>query len=228
MIALDNVWKSYPTRQGRADVLKDVSFTLQKGERIGILGGNGSGKSTLIRIVSGIERPTRGQVRSDMRISWPLAFAGAFQGSLTGFDNMRFICRIYDARFEDVVDFVKEFSQLGAYLREPMRVYSSGMRARLAFAMSMMIEFECYLLDEVFSVGDSRFQQRCYEELFVKRNDRAFFIVSHDPGYLKEHCTRGSVLHAGVLTHYDTVEEAQAEHLRHMQSPVPSAPDAGG
>jgi capsular polysaccharide transport system ATP-binding protein len=220
MIDLSNVWKTYPTRQGPVDVLKNINLTFEKGEKIGILGGNGSGKSTLIRIVSGAELPTRGDVTTDMRVSWPLAFSGAFQGSLTGLDNMRFICRIYDKNFREALDFVEEFSQLGRYLKEPLKVYSSGMRGRLAFALSMMIEFDCYLLDEVFAVGDARFQQRCHDELFVKRADRAFMIVSHHPGFLREYCTRGSVLHNGQLTHYDSLDDAQAAHQNIMLPPA--------
>ncbi|MDE2410458.1 MAG: ABC transporter ATP-binding protein [Sphingomonadales bacterium] len=220
MIRLDNVWKTYPTRKGPVTVLRDIDLHLERGQKIGILGGNGSGKSTLIRIVSGIEQPTSGTVTTDMRLSWPLAFSGAFQGSLTGLDNMRFICRIYGKEFDEAIDFVEDFTQLGRYLKEPLKVYSSGMRARLAFSISMMIEFDCYLLDEVFAVGDIRFQQRCHDELFVKRKDRAFVIVSHDSHYIREHCDRGCVLDRGVLTHYASVEDAQIAHSEHMRLPL--------
>lgn len=218
MISLNNIDKFYHTRHGLVHVLKGVNLTIERGEKVCIVGGNGAGKSTLIRIISGIENPSTGSLQRDMRISWPLAFSGAFQGTLTGYDNMRFICRIYNIDYHEVVDFVRDFSQLGLYLREPMKTYSSGMQARLAFAISMMIEFDCYLIDEVVAVGDARFQARCHEELFVKRKDRSYIIVSHDANYVREHCDRGSVINDGQLVHYDSVDEAQAVHTSNMMA----------
>lgn len=212
MIRLTDIHRYYPVRHGKVEILKGIDLTVEKGDKVGIIGGNGAGKSTLIRLISGIERPDSGTVERDMRISWPLAFSGAFQGSLTGLDNVRFICRIYDVEIDSVLDFVADFAQLGRYLREPIKVYSSGMRARLAFALSMMIEFDCYLIDEIVAVGDSRFQERCHEELFVKRSDRAMIIVSHDPYYLRHHCDQAKVLAGGRLRHFDDVDTALTFH----------------
>jgi capsular polysaccharide transport system ATP-binding protein len=210
MIRLENVHKTYPTRSGPVDVLKDVNLTIRRGERVGILGRNGAGKSTMIRLISGAELPTSGTITRGMSVSWPLAFGGAFQGSLTGYDNLRFICRIYDVDPNEKMAFVEEFSELGIYLREPVKSYSSGMRARLAFAISMVIEFDCFLIDEIIAVGDARFHEKCHHELFEKRGDRGMIIVSHDVGYIREHCTRASVLAGGELHHSPTVEEAFA------------------
>lgn len=218
MIRLTDIHKSYSVRSGHVDILKGVNLEIAKGEKVGILGGNGAGKSTLIRLISGIEHPTSGNVERSMRISWPLAFSGAFQGALTGLDNMRFICRIYDVDQREVIDFVEDFSRLGRFLREPVKIYSSGMRARLAFALSMMIEFDCYLIDEVVAVGDSRFQVRCQEELFVKRKDRAHIIVSHDSHYLRMHCERAAVLENGLLRCFEHIEEAIECHEAIMRS----------
>jgi capsular polysaccharide transport system ATP-binding protein len=212
MIELIDVCKDYPTRSGASRALDHVNLRVKRGERLAIMGGNGAGKSTLVRIISGIEQPTSGTVNSAMRISWPLAFSGGFQGSLTGLDNMRFICRVYGKDWRECIDFVEDFSQLGRYMQEPLKSYSSGMRARLAFAMSMMIEFDCYLLDEVFLVGDARFQKRCHEELFVKRSDRAFIIVSHDLNFLREHCNVASTLQKGIFTVHSDFAEAEAAH----------------
>ena len=208
MIRLANVNKVYPTRSGPVQVLRDVNLTVRPGERIGILGRNGAGKSTLIRLISGAELPSSGLVDRDMSVSWPLAFGGAFQGSLTGLDNLRFICRIYGADPHAHEAFVQEFSELGLYLREPVKSYSSGMRARLAFAISMVIEFDCFLIDEIIAVGDTRFHEKCNRELFDKRGDRAMIIVSHDPNFVREHCTRAAVLRKGELHHLASLDDA--------------------
>jgi capsular polysaccharide transport system ATP-binding protein len=210
MIRMNSVSKSYPTRGGPVRVLKDVNLTVRHGERIGILGRNGAGKSTLIRLMSGAELPTSGDVHRDMSVSWPLAFGGAFQGSLTGYDNLRFICRIYGVDPEDKCAFVEEFSELGIYLREPVKTYSSGMRARLAFAISMVIEFDCFLIDEIVAVGDARFHDKCHHELFERRGDRAMIIVSHNAEYIRQHCTRAAVLVDGELHHASSLDEAFA------------------
>lgn len=188
MITLTDVSKKYKTRQGKILVLDNVNMKIQPGEKVGILGKNGAGKSTLIRLLSGAENPTSGAISRDMKISWPLAFSGGLQGSLTGLDNLRFICRIYGICYESTVPFVKEFTEIGRYLYEPVKTYSTGMRARLAFAISMSVEFDCYLIDEALSVGDSRFTERCSYELFEKRSDRAIIIVSHQENTIEKHC----------------------------------------
>ena len=216
MIRLDDVRKTYHARSGPVEVLKGVDLSVVKGDKMGILGRNGAGKSTMIRLIGGIERQTSGTITRTMRISWPLAFTGAFQGMLTGIDNIRFICRVYDKPYEEVIDFVEDFSQLGRFLREPVKIYSSGMRARLAFALSLMIDFDCYLIDEVVAVGDSRFQDRCQEELFVRRKDRAMILVSHDPHYMRDHCERACVLADGKLHHFDAIENALQYHQQLM------------
>ncbi|OJY60798.1 MAG: ATP-binding protein [Sphingobium sp. 66-54] len=208
MIRLEDISKDYETRRGRVRILSGVNLTITSGEKIGILGSNGAGKSTLIKLISGAESPTTGSVIREMTTSWPLAFTGGFQGALTGLDNLRFICRIYGVPTEDKIAPVEEFAELGPYLKEPVRTYSSGMRARLAFAISMVIEFDCFLIDEVIAVGDSRFREKCEEELFGKRGDRAMIIVSHNAGYVKEHCDRAAVLNQGILSHFDDIEDA--------------------
>lgn len=208
MIHLNDIHKFYPTRSGPKTILDGVNLTVAPGERVGILGRNGAGKSTLIRLISGAEQPSSGQIIRRMSVSWPLAFGGAFQGALTGIDNLRFICRIYGTSADDKIPFVEDFSELGIYLREPVKSYSAGMRARLAFAISMVVEFDCFLIDEIVAVGDARFHQKCHVELFEKRADRAMIIVSHDAGYVREHCHRAAVLSGGRMLHFDTLDEA--------------------
>jgi capsular polysaccharide transport system ATP-binding protein len=208
MIKLINVFKQYSVRSGSRIVLNNINFSIDYGEKVGILGKNGAGKSTLIRLISEAEQPTNGQIIRDMSVSWPIAFGGAFQGSLTGIDNLYFICRIYGIDAKKILPFIEEFTELGKYLREPIKKYSSGMRARLAFAISMAVEFDCFLIDEVVAVGDHSFHQKCHNELFEKRKDRAMIIVSHDIHYIKEHCTRASVLKEGKLINFDNVDSA--------------------
>jgi capsular polysaccharide transport system ATP-binding protein len=215
MVLLKNVYKRYPIHGGERTILEDINLQVLPGEKIGILGRNGSGKSTLIRLIGGAERPTSGVVRRGMRVSWPLAFAGGFQGSLTGLDNLRFVCRIYNTTVEDKISYLQDFTELGKYFYEPVKTYSSGMRARLAFAISMCIEFDCYLIDEVIAVGDSRFHARCQEELFEKRRDRAMLIVSHDPHFIRTHCDDSAVLVRGKLHSFPDVEEGFAFYHAH-------------
>ena len=208
MISVEHVYKQYQTRGGMRTVLNDINFELKKGEKVGILGRNGAGKSTLIRLMSGVEPPTSGEIKRSMSISWPLAFSGAFQGSLTGMDNLRFICRIYDVDIDYVKDFTQDFSELGQYLYEPVKRYSSGMNARLAFALSLAVEFDCYLIDEVIAVGDARFSEKCRYELFEKRQDRSIILVSHSPSAMKQYCDNAMVLEAGHLHQFDNMDEA--------------------
>lgn len=217
MIRLVDINKFYQTRRGRNHVLRDVNLTLEKGQKIGILGRNGAGKTTLIRILGGVEKPTSGRVERDMTVSWPLAFSGAFQQSLTGYDNLKFICRIYGKNPEEALPAVEDFAELGRYMREPLRTYSAGMRARLGFAISLVVDFDCFLIDEVVAVGDQRFQDRCREELLVKRADRSMFFVSHNPGFIRENCDRAAVLANGTLVYFDNVGEAFHYYQTHSQ-----------
>jgi capsular polysaccharide transport system ATP-binding protein len=213
MIQLSNITKQYNTRSGLNTVLDKINLTVKPGEKVGILGRNGAGKSTLIRLISGAERPTSGQIARSMNVSWPLAFGGAFQGSLTGLDNLRFICRIYGTSIEDKIEYVQEFTELGKYLYEPLKSYSSGMRARLAFAISMVVEFDCFLIDEVIAVGDARFHDKCQYELFEKRKDRSLILVSHAADSIKEHCDRACVLHAGNIYEFPDIDQAFKYYL---------------
>lgn len=214
MIRLEQVFKHYRTHGGYHTVLDHVDLEVRPGEKIGILGRNGAGKSTLIRIISGAELPNSGRVTRQMSVSWPLSFGGAFQGSLTGLDNVRFICRVYGKDFREAMPFIHEFSELGKFIREPVKSYSSGMCARLAFAISMAIEFDCFLIDEVIAVGDARFHEKCERELWEKRKDRAMIIVSHNTHVIQEHCSRALVLSDGHLHEFEDMGAAYAQYSR--------------
>jgi capsular polysaccharide transport system ATP-binding protein len=208
MLSVEHVSKMYATRRGLREVLKDVTFQLNRGENLGILGRNGAGKSTLIRLISGAERPTSGRIQRRMSVSWPLAFSGAFHSHLTGLDNLKFVCRVYGVDYRPLVSFVEEFTELGLYFREPVMHYSHGMLTRLAFALSMAIEFDCFLIDEAMVVGDVRFHERCHYEMFNKRKDRAFILVTHDANVIKLYCKNACVLHEGQLLPFQTVDAA--------------------
>lgn len=203
-----NLTKHYDLGHKKNLVLDEVNLDVRKGEKLGILGRNGAGKSTLIKIIGGIEPMTSGNIEYNMTVSWPLAFGGAFQGSLSGHDNLRFICRVYDLDYDETLDYVQSFAQLGKQFYDPVKTYSSGMHARLAFALSLAIEFDCYLIDEVIMVGDARFAQRCEDELFGKRADRTLLIVSHNMDFMKQVCDRAVLLHDKKIHESDSVDEA--------------------
>lgn len=208
MIVCENLCKTYKHGRLGKKVLDNLNITLLPGERVGLLGRNGAGKSTLIKLIGGVELPTSGRIRRSMSTSWPLGFGGGFQGSLTGYDNIRFIARIYGHEYAEVRDFVREFSELGGQLRMPVKTYSSGMRARLAFGLSLAIEFDCYLIDEIIMVGDQNFQRKCQHELFEKRSDRAMVLASHDTHIIREKCDKAVIVHGGKATLYTDVNEA--------------------
>ena len=218
MIRLSDVGMRYPTSQGMVTVFDNVNLTIEPGQKWGILGRNGAGKSTLIRLIGGAERPASGAIQRTMSVSWPLAFSGGFQGSLTGLDNLRFVCRVYGVSPEDKVEFVEEFTELGRYLREPVKTYSSGMRARLAFALSMVVDFDCFLIDEVVAVGDQRFTEKCNYELFVKRRHRAMVLVSHNKHFIQQHCDHAAVMHAGELAHFPDLDAAFSYYERYQHA----------
>jgi capsular polysaccharide transport system ATP-binding protein len=206
MIICSRIAKSYKHGSAHKHVLRDVNLTVNRGERVALLGRNGAGKSTLIKLIGGVEMPTSGKVERHMSVSWPLGFNGGFQGSLTGYDNARFIARIYDRDYADIKVFVDDFTEMGRQLRMPVKTYSSGMR--LAFALSLAIEFDCYLIDEVILVGDQNFQRKCYYELFEKRRDRTMILASHSTEVVSELCNRAVVIDQSRATAYDDVASA--------------------
>jgi capsular polysaccharide transport system ATP-binding protein len=210
MIAVTDVCKDYhsETRRIYNRVLSNVSFTISPGEKIAVLGRNGAGKSTLIRLIAGIELPTSGSIERTMSVSWPVGLEGGIGGTMTGNDNIRLICRLYDKPFKPLRDFVEDFAELGKYLGEPVLTYSTGMRARLNFALSIAVDFDCYLIDEIIAVGDNRFQRRSQEELFDKRADRSLILASHVPQIIKQYCSRALVLHRGRGKMFDDLDLA--------------------
>lgn len=212
MICLQGVTKSYPSKLGRQYVIRNVSCTLPTGRNIAILGRNGAGKSTLLRLLGGIDFPDRGTISTDQRISWPLGLSSGFQGSMTGRENCRFICRIHGwTNFAEVEDFVQEFSELGIKFDLPIKALSGGQKARIAFGMSMVFDFDIFLLDEIVSVGDPAFRKKASALLNAKRLNANIIMVSHAPAQLREFgCNLGIVIQEGRMTIYEDLEEALA------------------
>lgn len=212
MIELSEISKVYPTRTGFNVVLDRVSFAFPPRTNIGILGRNGAGKSTLLRIIAGTEQPDSGSIVRRGVVSWPIGFSGGFNGSLSGEENCRFVARIYGADLDEVVGFTMDFAELGEYFYMPVKTYSSGMRARLAFGLSMAIEFDAYLVDEVTAVGDASFQKKC-RKAFQARSDRSsVIIVSHQLSTVRDYCQQCAVMRDGKLLVFDTVEAASAAY----------------
>lgn len=207
-IELSGIIKDYHTAIGVRRVLDNISFSIGEGEKIAVLGKNGAGKSTLVKIIGGVEPPTSGVVERRLFMSWPIAFGGGFQVAMSGFDNIRFIARLYGIPINEAVAFVDDFAELGRLLYLPVRTYSSGMRARLAFALTLAINFECFLIDEVLAVGDQRFQQKCHDALFVRRKHCAMIMVSHHVDIIRQYCNKALVLKAGRGRVFDDVELA--------------------
>lgn len=214
MIELIDIEKTYAGKQGRIHVLRGVNAVFPRGESVGILGQNGAGKSTLLRIMCGTEGASFGHVRRDVAVSWPLGFSGSFAGNLTGAENLRFVCRIYDADIAEVTEFVAKFSELGISMHEPVKTYSTGMRSRLAFALSMAIRFQVYVIDEALAAGDVAFQRKCNQIFHERRAGSDVIMVSHAIQMIKQYCTRAGVLNGGKLTMYDTIDEANENYLR--------------
>ncbi|MCJ2054724.1 ABC transporter ATP-binding protein [Methylobacterium sp. J-070] len=208
MIRFEKVTKIYRTNGHPRIILDQASFTLKPGISYGILGINGAGKSTTMRLIAGTEDASKGKIRRDRRVSWPLGFAGGFHPKMSGRDNVMFVARIYGEEPRKVLDFVEDFSELGSYLEAPIYTYSSGMAARLAFGMSMAIPFDCYLIDEITSVGDARFSKRCDEVFGERRKNADIIMVSHSMDTIRRWCTHGLVLLNGRAIIYEDVDDA--------------------
>ena len=209
MISLHNVCKTYKTRKGFRAVLSNVSYTFPPGVSTGILGRNGAGKSTMLRILGGSEMPDKGKVTREGKISWPLGFSGGFNSTLTGRENMRFTCRLYGENYKRVCEFVEEFSELGEYMDMPIHTYSSGMKAKLAFGLSMAFDFDYYLIDEVTAVGDAVFKRKSREYFDRRRESATLIVVSHSMGTIKALCDKMLVLYNGKLMEFPSNEEAE-------------------
>ena len=211
MIKIDNLTKSYRTPSGRHYVLSDINIEIPTGKNIALIGRNGAGKSTLLRIIGGIDRPDKGKIITNCSISWPVGLSGGFQGSLTGRENVKFVARLYAKKTDlnDKIDFVQDFAELGKYFDMPIKTYSSGMKSRLGFGLSMAFSFDYYLVDEVTAVGDARFKQKCMD-IFKERSEESNLImVSHSDKTLQEFCDTAILINREKnAIYYESISDA--------------------
>lgn len=217
MIVLDGVSKAYRARDGSLKpILRDVSIAFPPGRNVGILGGNGAGKSTLLRLIAGSEAPDAGRIERRCRVSFSMGFSGTFHGGLSGRENLLFLARLYGAAPREVLDFVTDFAELGPWIDMPVETYSSGMVAKLAFGLSLAIDFDVYLVDEITEVGDARFRAKSSQAFRERLMRSSLILVSHSSATIRALCDCCAILDGGSLTPYDTVDEAMAAYAALM------------
>jgi len=207
MLSLEHVSKSYKLKGVKKVILDDVSWVFPREKNVAIMGKNGAGKSTLMRLLAGTEPPDFGRIYRTQKVSWPLGFAGGFNGSMTGLENIRFVSRIYGQDTDQIIDYVTEFAELGPSLFLPIKTYSSGMKARLAFGLSMAIDFQVYLIDEITAVGDANFKKKSKQVFHDKLANSQIIMISHAPNTIKEYCDCGLLLDNGSFTYHDNVDD---------------------
>ena len=211
MIKLDNLTKFYPLSNGdKHFVFREFTFTFPDDCSIGLIGRNGAGKSTLMRLLSGADIPNAGRVITDKKISWPVGLAGGFQASLSARDNVKFVARVYGYKgeaLEEKVRYIEEFAEIGKYFDEPMNTYSSGMRSRIGFGLSMAFDFDYYLIDEAGAVGDAKFKKKSDAIYKEKLSNSKVIMVSHNMAEIKQWCDKVILVNSGITTVYDDVDE---------------------
>ena len=215
MIKIENLTKSYRTPTGRHYVFKDLNIEIPSGKSVAFIGRNGAGKSTLLRMIGGIDRPDSGKIITNKTVSWPVGLAGGFQGSLTGRENVKFVARLYAKQEElkEKIEFVEEFAELGKYFDMPIKTYSSGMRSRLGFGLSMAFKFDYYIVDEVTAVGDARFKEKCAQLFKERHKESSFLMVSHSLNSLKEFCDVAIVFkNSYIIGYYENVQSGIDEY----------------
>ena len=213
MIRFRNVSKAFRLKDGtRKHITRDLTLNLPADRRVGLIGRNGAGKSTLLKMIGGTIRPDGGRIEAGGRVSWPMGFSGGFHPALTGRQNARFVARIYGADTDALIDYVEDFAELGEFLDAPFEKYSSGMKARLAFGVSMAAEFDCYLVDEITAVGDALFRKKCREVFTEKLSSAQVIMVSHSDHTLREYCDAALLLENGEARYFDRLDDGLAAY----------------
>ena len=211
MIIVDDVHKRYQTDHGPSKwILQGVTFTIPRNLSVGLIGANGAGKSTLLRIIGGVDQPNKGRVESQCRVSWPMGFGGGLQGSLTGRQNAKFVCRIHGhkADIPDRIAYIQDFAQIGPAFDEPVKTYSSGMKSRLQFALSLAFDFDVYISDEVTATGDAAFKNKAAAAFKRLADHASIIMVSHGESTLRQFCSAGIWIHDGKAHWFDQIDDA--------------------
>ena len=213
MIVVDDVHKRYRTPHGMSRwVLRGVSFAIPSNLNVGLVGRNGAGKSTLLNLIGGVDTPTRGAIKRRCRVSWPMGYGGGLQGSLTGRQNAKFVCRLHGfgmpAAMAEKIAYIEDFAELGTSFDEPVRTYSSGMKSRLQFGLSLAFDFDVYISDEATSAGDAAFRKKASQAFRDIADRSGLIMVSHNDGTLREFCQAGIWLHGGQAYWFDSIEDA--------------------
>lgn len=226
MVRLENVCKSFWFRNRAKHIARNITITFPARTSVALLGRNGAGKSSLLAMISGQMAPDSGSIKSEGSISWPVGFQGSFHRELTGAQNTRFLARIYGVDTQELIDFVADFSELGAHFHQPVKTYSSGMKSRLGFGCSMGIHFDYYLVDEVTAVGDASFKDKSEAVFLDRMGQSGALFISHSMGSIRRVCTAAVVLENGMLSYYDDVEEGIAAHEANMEKKIlPASPE---
>jgi capsular polysaccharide transport system ATP-binding protein len=210
MIEIQGLWKRYHGNDMSDWILRDINLVIPDGISVGLVGQNGAGKSTLLRLIGGMDSPDKGIIKTDSSISWPIGLSGGFQGGMTGRQNVKFVARLHggEALVNETVRFVEEFAEIGNAFDRPVRTYSSGMRSRLAFGLSLAIDFDIYLSDEATAVGDAIFKQKATKAFKERVGKSSLIMVSHAEGILRDLCQAGIWLHAGQAYWFEKIEDA--------------------
>jgi len=211
MIELHNVTKYFKSNRGRKYIMRNINLTIPSGVNVGILGRNGAGKSTMMRMLGQIEFPNKGKIVSSNSFSWPLALSTSFVPGMTGRANVKFVCKLYgksDEEVKSIIEYVKEFSELANYFDMPISSYSSGMRSRLSFGLSLSFDFDYLLIDETLSTGDARFKGKATKALQEKIEKCNVLLVGHQMKILQDICHAGIVLNDGNAYYFDNINDA--------------------
>lgn len=212
MIEFQDISKGFWVQGKYLPVIRNLNLNLPSGKSLALLGRNGAGKSTLLSMVAGTMRPDTGQVVSDGSISFTVGYAGSFHGDMTGAQNTRFVARIYGVDSDELTDFVEDFAEIGKHFHMPVRTYSSGMKSRLAFGVSMGIKFDTYLIDEATATGDASFRKKSKAFFRERMTHSSAIMVSHSMEDIRNFCDAGLVLHEGQIEVFENVEDAIARH----------------
>lgn len=211
MIEIRNMTKSYRTNTGREYIFRDLNLDIPSDRNIALIGRNGAGKSTLMRLIGGVDTPDRGTIKTEYSISWPVGLSGGFQGSMTARENVKFVARVYGAdndQIREIVKYVEDFAEIGRYFDRPVKTFSSGMRSRVAFGLSLAFDFDYYLIDEAMSTGDAHFRKKA-EAAFKERIESAkVILVSHSMGQVRSMCDFALLVQDGQVIPYENVDEA--------------------